>query len=235
MEYITIEEWYLRYGNNGCHPDFIKQSFNRKRGSETFPILPFIKGMLEVDSSNGSFLQPYKTSDGKTWALVYAFDHSYDLDLKSREEIKQSLLTYATYSIYNWPTDYLTETLEKHFPDIIIENRNIIVLTSDGERCGRQRLTHQEFLALKFKGKDWIDHINSVKQNIKETCKRLTKECLGESVHIEKPVRLWIGGWDDSSYARCFESQEEANKVFDEMKTGTTPKLLAKHKFIFTN
>jgi hypothetical protein len=227
---LTHEEWVKKYKNVGCHPDFIKSEFNRVKGSEAFPIYPTKKGMLELNV-DGDFLQPYKTPDEKTWANFYIFDHSTDLKIRSAIEIAISIKEYETYSLYNWNRKYIDEVLRGED----YRNGNFIVKTVEGKEYGRSTLTHKELQYLRRSDLGGVQsYINQI--TVEENTKRLIEESLGEQPHREKPVRLWIGGCDDSSYAKCFSDVLEPLDLINKWCT-MPPSIddMNTLKFIFTN
>lgn len=227
---LTFKEWQEQYGNNGCSPEYIKQQFNRVCGSKTFPIYPLACGMFELTED---FIQAYSTPDDKLWMCLYLFDFSSDLDIKNAEEVIAQWFRYEKYSMYNWNQEYLKEAIPRLFPDKEFKKGSFTVYTSDGKICGSSKLTHKQLIALEED--NWYEHHIAISKG-KNKALRLIKESLTTEAHIEKPVRLWIGGWDDSSWAKCFDDADEPLKLIEKWKTQPPgAEDMKKLEFGFTN
>lgn len=60
-------------------------------------------------------------------------------------------------------------------------------------------------------------------------------EALLVDPHIEKPVRLYLGGYDDYSFSRVYETDQEALDVLEDLVTCATMPNLKRLGLIFTN
>jgi hypothetical protein len=237
MEYITTDEWVKRYGNNGYDPEFINLEFGKTKGSTAFPIQSFVQMMLEVDSEDGLFLQPYYTeSDKKCWALIRGFDHSTESELKCAKHLVISAHEYHKYSMYNWDREDLKSILKTLFPEQESDGSCFIVKSSTGKSCGRSNFTYQELEKIKNSGDYYVAYAIAESKALDKSTK-MARDMLNECEHTEKPVRLWIGGCDDSSYAKCFATQKEALDIVDYwVQYGVSQELIYnKQTFSFTN
>lgn len=233
--FMESADWVNKYREY-----FLKQKYDKtyldllvikKKGKPPFSLQPVVQGFITI---NQTFLQEYLTDDGLLWAQVHIFDHSQSLDIKSRQSIIDGLLSYSKYSMYHWSREYLNEAIPRLFPYRTYKNGYFIVVSDDGKEYSSSTLTHQELLALQ--ADNFLEEsLASSKAN--EKFLRMCNETLNESEHIEKPVRLWIGGCDDTSYAKCFETVDQAMKVLNAWKKvpPTYNTMNTKWGFTFTN
>ena len=102
-------------------------------------------------------------------------------------------------------------------------------------KCSSTTLSHRELEELKKADIGGIYCFEYKTKMVQETIRQF-EETIGEVPHREKPVRLWIGGCDDSSYAKNFtDTKEPLDLITKWDKLPPTFEELKDLKFIFTN
>ncbi len=122
--------------------------------------------------------------DGRA-ALCIITNHEMDCDLKSKQEMKEHIISQEIYNMFN-------------YPDRLIKNINREIISNQGDKCSRHLLTHEEYLY-------FIKPLMTVEERIKANEKidermqnRLSK--IEYMVTIEKPIRIYLCGNDDTAY-----------------------------------
>lgn len=189
---------------------------------ETFITIVLSHGMLEFNVKHDYCLAgPFKTKDGRSWAMYRLTDHTREHKLPSREQIEANQRTYEKYNAYTYGWNKVTNILGKDWH----------LVTLRGGPCGRASLTHQEYLRVeKELGKEEMDRLYQDALISSNDEKWYTT-----TPHIEMPVKLYIAGNDDSSYTRLFETVEEGEKYLKELADVPTTSEQITSDMYFTN
>jgi hypothetical protein len=151
--------------------------------------------------AEGWSYQPYSgpkyIEENISWIYCEVTDWSDSYPyLKSKEEVELQQLNYEKYCGYNWS--------EAELKEIGVETR-------------LGRLTHIQLTELLKKPKN-LKKFNKRMEEVKQSIISGSNGWYMSSPHIEKPVRIYVAGCDDSSYTEVVESVEEAMKRIESWK-----------------
>lgn len=173
---------------------------------ETFPIYPVLQLMFRVP--NGNFYQPYYCPESKTyWIYCCVVDHSLDMKIKSAAEIHASQMAFAKYSAFHWT--------DKQLQDAKIDLTVEYIDKADGKhkKCRRTSLTAEELKRLCDKTEDMVRH-----SSILRSYGAKIRPWILETPHIEKPIKIYVAGCDDSSYTEILPTLKSALQKIEKFK-----------------
>lgn len=221
---IISHEEYVKICDDD-NPEYSKYVLSKRETedrntTETFIRIVLSHGMLEFDTEEDYCLAgPFKTKDGKSWAMYRLTDHTREKELLSKEQIEIQQKTYKKYSAYTY------RNIEK------ILGENWWSVTYDGNICRRSNLTYREYLLIeKELGKDEMNRLYQTAINLPNEEKWHTT-----TPHIEMPIKLYIAGNDDSSYIKLFETTEEGEEYLKKLASKPVTSEQIQSDMYFTN
>lgn len=153
---------------------------------------------------------------GGPWEGNHVFFHISDFTnaihpwgnkpLETAEELLEVARKHCKYSPYNYP-----QKLVPHFNPL-----------SDNER-------NQILDALSEK------QISKLDQKINDEINRYSKELLESVPHVEKPIRFYMCGNDDTSYTAVFATEKEALLALKMIEEVPLLEIMHEYNFTYTN
>lgn len=224
--WMTAEEWFKsdyckEYGGEGRV--LFEPNSNQNYDSELFPIYPVAELMFRV--TNGWCYQPYYCKDSDTyWVYCKVVDYSSHINLKSKDEIDSQQMRCEKYCKYAWNEEELNEV-----------GFDYIIETSEGVKCSRSNLTHVQLMKLiedPKRYKKWKKKIDELKERLDSNHKSAWSRAIP---HVEKPVKIFVEGSDDSSYTEVLSTLEEAMNKIDKWKLNPPSNVNNWPEAVFTN
>ena len=228
--FLKIEDYISKFKYQ--YPGYIRSFILQTNERTLFPPKQIKLGMLKWrDTDAYSWAGPF---DGN-YVLCNIIDYTHVVpNLKSMDEIKESVKTYVKYSTYNWDNDTILRVfkdrkdLDKKYGYFLIKYKY-----KDNKEgvSGRSTLTHSELNEILTKA--------TPKEIAKyyATCDRIIKEEKWEleEQSVELPVKLKLNGDDDYSYAKLFGTPEEALTELDFLIKEQPSIEHIRNNYIFTN
>jgi len=159
----------------------------------------------------------WTTADSSyVWCQVSNYERCWDL--KSIAETIAEYERYARYSIHNIPI---------HFLDMVQKT-----VKHHGVESGVSSVTARELNSIiklmgKFDSDNWEDN------------RRAALAAMMSDLHgypsVENPVKIFLAGTDDCSWALCVETVEIADKIVTDLNQCATWAKLHDYGFVFTN
>jgi len=197
------------------HPYWDYLSHSARSCNNVFPN-PTESGMVRLHRRNKVCWSSSFDWQGSEYVFCNITDHSFDLNILTVEQVKLSERVYEQYSKYNIPYSYQErEWTKEHF----------LVTSKDGSLASRGRLTHHELVLFN------IGCTDVEMAYYKNKLKLKNDTWANEEATIERPIKVYMCGTDDTSYSAAFVGMEDAKKkIKDYEQTGVLDSL-----FVYTN